>query len=51
MVHNTDADIEENMEQTKAITPIQQNASETTDKTQRLEAIQSDTTKKENFHI
>lgn len=49
VVHNTDADIEENMEQTKAITPIQQNASETTDKTQRLEAIQSDTTKKGKF--
>ncbi|NDO46584.1 PEGA domain-containing protein [Clostridium sp. MD294] len=49
VVHNTDADIEENMEQTKAITPIQQNASEATDKTQRLEAIQSDTTKKGKF--
>ncbi len=51
IVH-TDADAEEDMEQTKAITPIEQNSSEALEQTQRLEAIQSDTTKKGKFsHI
>lgn len=51
IVH-TDADAEEDMEQTKAITPIEQNSSEALEQTQRLEVIQSDTTKKGKFsHI